>query len=428
MTVTKLIRPSIVLIILSLFVACGSSPDPAPAQTENPPASEAPAEEAPAEPASDPSASTGNATSSEPDRQTTARSMSETAPPVTVQAASGSFSPDQAEALTVFLTGAEELPIDRWEFAVVDADGSSMFRESGTGTPPEEISWSGRTTESDAADGTAVDGPYSPQLLLVFEDGSERMEAGRPFLVDTTAPQPRLEIGGVPFSPNGDRIRDELIVTIDADDASPIAEWLFEVRTADGTTLARFEDRSDVPRTARWNGRSGGSIAVESGEEYRVYGWVRDDAGNEADTTETFETGALTEDYRGRPRIILPRIQFPAESADPMAGTAAARRTYEQTLARTARILSGDEDLRILIEGHANATRFSGNDPDPVEQRNELLPLSLRRAEAVRRGLIDRGIDPGRLEVGGVGAADPLVPFDGTDLLRNRRIELYLID
>jgi outer membrane protein OmpA-like peptidoglycan-associated protein len=52
----------------------------------------------------------------------------------------------------------------------------------------------------------------------------------------------------------------------------------------------------------------------------------------------------------------------------------------------------------------------------------------LRRAEAVRRGLIDRGIDPGRLEVGGVGAADPLVPFDGTDLLRNRRIELYLID
>jgi outer membrane protein OmpA-like peptidoglycan-associated protein len=83
----------------------------------------------------------------------------------------------------------------------------------------------------------------------------------------------------------------------------------------------------------------------------------------------------------------------------------------------------------VLIEGHANSTRFSGSLPDPEEQRRELIPLSRDRATVVRQALIERGIDADRLETDGVGATDPIAPFgDARRRVENRRIEFYLID
>jgi len=231
----------------------------------------------------------------------------------------------------------------------------------------------------------------------------------------------------VPFRPGSSRGGGELIVTIDAEDESPIVAWVFEPRTLDGETLTTFSGASDVPRTARWNGRSGGSVAVESGEEYVVYGWVRDDAGNEASTETEFLVGAITEEYRGRDRIVLPRIEFPANSSDIADASAEALRAFETTVTRVARILTNAPNMEVLIEGHANSTRFSSPEAAEEEQQSELIPLSQARAEVVRQALIDRGIDGDRLQTVGVGAADPLTAFTNRDALdRNRRIELYV--
>ncbi|MFW6228059.1 MAG: OmpA family protein [Alkalispirochaeta sp.] len=410
------------IVVFVVFMSgCAGTPDPAPEPDRSAP--ETAEETTDDSPEAEEEESQSAAIEESPSVDTAeAAPLNETESAITLRAGTGSFSPEHTEAQRFFIDGAANQPITSWSFVVSDEDGTVVTEEGAAGTPPEVVEWDGTTD-----DGTAPEGRYSSTLSIVYEDGSERTVTTNPFLLDMTDPKPSFQLSGVPFTPDGDGFRDELIVTIDADDAGPIEAWLFEIQTLDGRTLARFTDESDVPRTARWNGRPGGGFVVESGDEYRIVGGVRDEAGNEARTETTFIVGAMTERYRGRPRIVLPSIQFPADSSRIEDASPEAQRRFEDVLDRLARILSSTEQ-RVLIEGHANATRFQDGEPDPEEQQAELIPLSRARAEVVRDALIRRGIAADRLEMDGVGAEDPRVSFSDTDrIVRNRRIEFYVI-
>jgi outer membrane protein OmpA-like peptidoglycan-associated protein len=411
-------KNSTVPLLLTLLIAvlvvtgCASTPDTPAAESEPTPA---------AEPQEEPEPQTAEEVA--PEETDSVATLSESESEVTLRPGSGSFSPDNTDAQRFFINGAADQPIQSWEFTVTDESGAVVSRESGTGAPPETVEWDGTTD-----DGTAPEGRYRSALLIRYDDESERTVETNPFLLDMTDPVPSFRLSGTPFTPDGDGNRDELIITIDAEDASPIVGWLFEIRTTDGQTLAQYNDMSDVPRTARWNGRPGRGFVVQSGDEYRIVGGVRDEAGNEGRTETSFVVGAMTERHRGRARIILPSIQFPANSARIADASPAARERFENVVDRLSRILAVTEGT-VLIEGHANSTRFSGGRPDPAEQRTELIPLSRDRAAVVRQALIARGIDANRLETDGVGAADPVAPFgDAGRRVENRRIEFYLID
>jgi outer membrane protein OmpA-like peptidoglycan-associated protein len=69
----------------------------------------------------------------------------------------------------------------------------------------------------------------------------------------------------------------------------------------------------------------------------------------------------------------------------------------------------------IIVIGHT----------DTVAQREYNDALSLRRAAAVKRMLVETGIDEERIVVQGRGEREPLVPTaDGVDEPRNRRVEI----
>jgi outer membrane protein OmpA-like peptidoglycan-associated protein len=54
--------------------------------------------------------------------------------------------------------------------------------------------------------------------------------------------------------------------------------------------------------------------------------------------------------------------------------------------------------------------------------------LSLRRAEAVRRYLIERGVEPSRLDVEGRGESQPVATNDTEEeRAQNRRVELKVV-
>jgi len=86
-------------------------------------------------------------------------------------------------------------------------------------------------------------------------------------------------------------------------------------------------------------------------------------------------------------------------------------------LNKLARLLQEKTDNSILIEGHT----------DDVGSAEFNVQLSLRRAEAVRLALIQRGIAKERLKVSGYGRARPIAPND-TEVGRtlNRRVELIV--
>ncbi|HEY8518263.1 MAG TPA: OmpA family protein [Candidatus Binatia bacterium] len=82
------------------------------------------------------------------------------------------------------------------------------------------------------------------------------------------------------------------------------------------------------------------------------------------------------------------------------------------------RVLKEEPDIRVRIEGHTDSIG--------TEQYN--LRLSQRRADAVRRYLIDGGIAASRLEAVGKGESQPVASNDTADgRAQNRRAELIVL-
>jgi outer membrane protein OmpA-like peptidoglycan-associated protein len=63
------------------------------------------------------------------------------------------------------------------------------------------------------------------------------------------------------------------------------------------------------------------------------------------------------------------------------------------------------------------------------EQAEELIPLSKESpADAVKKALVELGLDEGRITTAGLGGAEPVVPFaDAVNRWKNRRVEFILI-
>jgi outer membrane protein OmpA-like peptidoglycan-associated protein len=88
-------------------------------------------------------------------------------------------------------------------------------------------------------------------------------------------------------------------------------------------------------------------------------------------------------------------------------------------LAAVAVYLKDHRERRAMIEGHTDA---AGD-----EARNR--EISLKRGTAVEAFLLKNGVDPERMEVRGLGAAQPIASNDSRAGRRqNRRVEIVLLD
>ena len=62
------------------------------------------------------------------------------------------------------------------------------------------------------------------------------------------------------------------------------------------------------------------------------------------------------------------------------------------------------------------------------EEKEDLIPLSAARADAVRRFLIEKGVARGRLSSVGIGGTKPIAAISDRDnWWKNRRVEFILI-
>ena len=80
-------------------------------------------------------------------------------------------------------------------------------------------------------------------------------------------------------------------------------------------------------------------------------------------------------------------------------------------------------DYKVQVEGHAN--NVSGTER---EEKEDLIPLSGARADAVRKFLIEKGVSRSRLSSVGIGGTKPVASLSDRDnWWKNRRVEFVLI-
>lgn len=97
-------------------------------------------------------------------------------------------------------------------------------------------------------------------------------------------------------------------------------------------------------------------------------------------------------------------------------------RQNEKTIDEAVELIKQHPDCTVYIEGYAQ--NISGTEK---EDRTACMPLSLWRAEYVRKELIKRGIDADKIETVGMGGANPLAgPDDRSNWWKNRRVEFVI--
>lgn len=90
-------------------------------------------------------------------------------------------------------------------------------------------------------------------------------------------------------------------------------------------------------------------------------------------------------------------------------------------LDRLVRFMQEHPEFMVEIQGHSNYNLFS--------DRTFLFQLSMKRARTVRDYLVQKGIDPARINIRGFGGSKPLIISDDTqEAMKNLRVEVLLFD
>lgn len=104
------------------------------------------------------------------------------------------------------------------------------------------------------------------------------------------------------------------------------------------------------------------------------------------------------------------KINFAFDSSELEAGV-------DEGLVELAELLASNPDIGLTVAGHTDLAGADGYNLD----------LGLRRANAIRAGLLDHGVASTRVRVQSFGEKSPLSRFEGPERV-NRRVEITLFD
>lgn len=351
-------------------------------------------------------------------------------PSASVGADKIAFSPDNdgfADSVGIHVNTAFSDGLESWKVYIMDSDGNSVVnleevhsvsRESAQ-TPASLYTWNGQ----DSNGNIAADGHYYPVVALRYHKGDELEVRGNSFLLDTTGPQLSLDLSPLPFSPDGDGNDDFLSIMIKASDVSPIDAWMLSILDPQSNPFTVFSGKTLPEAPFVWNGTDTEGNLVEAAQDYQYILRVRDQLGNITEQKGIIPTDVFVLRDGDRLKIRISSIVFPPSAATLTGIDAETDRRNALILDKIAVVLEKYPDYRIRIEGHA--VNISGTDR---EERSELQPLSLSRANTVLEALVARGVSRSRLEARGIGGKEPLVPHGNAALRwRNRRVEFILM-
>ena len=312
--------------------------------------------------------------------------------------------------------------IESWTLSLADSSGNQYARFEGSGKVPKEIVWNGAD-----ADGRVRDGMYTPRLSVRYLKGNNPVAELKPLRVDVTTPAVSLKAVPLPFSPDNDDIEDELRISISVEDLSPVENWRLDIFDRQMNLFNRFTGSGAPAEELIWDGRSNTGELVISAEDYPFRLTVSDDLANTTVIEGKFPVDVLVIRDGDKLKIQIASIVFEPNTAEFSIRDEETAEKNTFVLNRIAEILSKYRNYRITIEGHANPVYFYDPKRAPVEEEEELKPLSRDRALAVRGALVERGVNPNRLSVVGKGGSTTIADPGNREVnWKNRRVEFIL--
>lgn len=339
------------------------------------------------------------------------------------------FSPnsdDYYDEVNFSLTVGLREGIDSWKLELVhDSEGVQKSYSDKGAPPPSSIVWNGRSES-----GLVVEGTYTAVLTVDYRKGDRNLEETKPFILDVSPPAVEVRLTPTPFSPDNDGIDDELNIWLQTEEAGRVEDWQLSIDDPKGKRFYSFEGDGMPADHLIWDGRSEEGELVQSAEDYPYTLSIRDELGNSRTIRGKIPVDVLVIREDGKLKIRISSINFMPNSAELVT-----EEQDEELYAKNIRVLEMlAEKLKkyntydIRLEGHAVRVYWDDPERGAREEKEELLPLSLARAETVKRALRERGIAAYRMTTEGLGGTQPIVPHgDLENRWKNRRVEFILL-
>ncbi len=338
--------------------------------------------------------------------------------PVFIQVKNPGISPNNDglfDSVDFLVLAGNNYTPERWVVNIVVENGNSIRKLSGTGPAPSKLSWNGRTDTGVLAE----NGRYFARIAIWFPGAiTPIIQETAVFVLDSIGPVGNIKFSEGLFSPDEDGINDNLIINIEVtDELSEIASWTLSIYDSHEAEIKRFYSDQQPGGLIEWNGMQDERLIVNSASDYTAVLYSRDSLGNTAYTVNNFSTDILVIRQDDQLQIRINSINFKGYSADFMDVDAEQRQSNIDVLDLIASKLKKFPGYKITLEGHA-VSIFWGNPVKAEKENNEvLIPLSEARAESIRDALKERGVNVDSMNVKGLGATRPIVPFSD---LQNR--------
>ena len=167
---------------------------------------------------------------------------------------------------------------------------------------------------------------------------------------------------------------------------------------------------------------------MQAAEDYPFEFYVEDIMGNATAIQGSIPIDVLVIRDGDRLKIRISNITFEPNSPSLETDDPKVMEKNAWVLERIAGIFKKYASYFIRIEGHAVSVYWDDEEKAKLEQTEVLVPLSHARAQTVMDTLVSYGIDAERIQVEGIGGAQPIVPHgDLENRWKNRRVEFILL-
>lgn len=312
-----------------------------------------------------------------------------------------------------------------WKVEILDSAGSPVRTFTGGTKLPPELSWDGTTAKG----ALAAEGSYTARLVVDF--GSEFKAGSKlsdPFVLALSKPAVTVKLSSDTMGQGPDGQPAKVGIQVDANSpVAKIADWSVDIKDPEGNVFSSMKG-SWPAADLSWDGKDAQGELAMSATDYSIDVKVRDVFGNVGRALATIGTDIFVQKTAEGYRINVWGIVFKPYTADYKDVPADRAKRNLQTLDLLAQAFNKFPDYKIQLAGHAVMINWAYPDLGAAEQKEILIPLSEKRAQAIADALVARGVARDRLLTTGYGALNPVVPdSDLANRWKNRRVEFLLV-